>query len=113
VQQRLVPKVGLFLFGRLLVQRVPYTEAFFLGEARRMRAAVRLPLVLLGGIKTRATIDLALAEGFELCGMARALLHDAALPNRLLTGELDASACVPCNECIAEMDRGGVRCTRR
>jgi 2,4-dienoyl-CoA reductase-like NADH-dependent reductase (Old Yellow Enzyme family) len=112
VQKRTVAKVGLFLFGRLLVQRYPYEEAFFLDDARRMRAAVRMPLMLLGGIKSRATIERARAEGFELVGMARALLHDPELPRRLARGEVDASGCVPCNECIAEMDRGGVRCTR-
>jgi 2,4-dienoyl-CoA reductase-like NADH-dependent reductase (Old Yellow Enzyme family) len=106
-------RLGLTLFGRLLVQAYPYTEGFFLEEAMRMRAAVRLPLVLLGGVKSMATIDRALAAGFELVGMGRALLHDPALPGKLLRGEASASGCVPCNECIAEMDRGGVRCTRR
>lgn len=113
VQERPVAKLGLFLFGRLLVQRYPYEETFFFDEARQLRAAVRLPLVLLGGIKSRASIVRALAEDFELVAMARALIHDADLPRRLQAGALDASACVPCNECIAEMDRGGVRCTRR
>ncbi|MEY2667382.1 MAG: hypothetical protein RJA59_20, partial [Pseudomonadota bacterium] len=51
--------------------------------------------------------------GFELVGMGRALLHDPALPRKLERGEVRTSGCVPCNECIAEMDRGGVRCTRR
>jgi 2,4-dienoyl-CoA reductase-like NADH-dependent reductase (Old Yellow Enzyme family) len=112
VQKQWFARVGLYLFGKLLVQRHPYQEAFLLDEARRMRAAVRLPLMLLGGIKSRAGLERARAEGFELVGMARALLHDAALPRRLATGETDQSGCVPCNECIAEMDRGGVRCTR-
>jgi 2,4-dienoyl-CoA reductase-like NADH-dependent reductase (Old Yellow Enzyme family) len=105
-------RVGLTLFGRLLVQAWPYEEAFLLEEARRMRAAVRLPLVLLGGLKSMAAIDRALQAGFELVGMGRALLHDPALPRRLERGETTTSGCVPCNECIAEMDRGGVRCTR-
>jgi 2,4-dienoyl-CoA reductase-like NADH-dependent reductase (Old Yellow Enzyme family) len=111
-QERFWAKVGLALFGRLLVQAYPYQEGFFLEEARRMRAAVRLPLVLLGGVKSMAVIDRALGDGFELVGMGRALLHDPALPGKMERGEVTASACVPCNECIAEMDRGGVRCTR-
>ncbi len=53
-----------------------------------------------------------MAEGFELAGMARALLHDATLPRRLERGEVARSGCIPCNRCIAEMDRGGVRCVR-
>ena len=111
-QDRWWAKAGLALFGRLLVQAYPYQEGFFLEEARRMRAAVRLPLVLLGGVKSMAVIDRALGDGFELVGMGRALLHDPSLPGRMERGEASASACVPCNECIAEMDRGGVRCTR-
>jgi len=105
-------RIGLTLFGRLLVQAWPYEEAFLLEEARRMRAAVRLPLVLLGGLKSMPAIDRALEAGFDLVGMGRALLHDPALPRRLERGETTTSGCVPCNECIAEMDRGGVRCTR-
>ena len=112
-QDRWHARVGLTLFGRLLVQAYPYAEGFFLEEAKAMRAAVRLPLVLLGGVKSMATVDRALSAGFELVGMGRALLHDPALPRKLSRGEVVASGCVPCNECIAEMDRGGVRCTRR
>ena len=112
VQDRWWARLGLFLFGRLLVEAYPFEEAFFLPEARRMRAAVRLPLMLLGGIKSAATLAGAMEGGFDLAGMARALLHDPALPRKLERGEAAASGCVPCNECIAEMDRGGVRCTR-
>jgi 2,4-dienoyl-CoA reductase-like NADH-dependent reductase (Old Yellow Enzyme family) len=105
-------RLGLRLFGRLAVPAHPFEEAFFLPLARRVRAAVRLPLLLLGGLRSRAGLERAVAEGFELVGMGRALLHDPELPRRLARGEADASGCVPCNECIAEMDRGGVRCTR-
>ena len=112
VQDRLVRKVGLWLFGSLLVQAYPYEETFFLEEARRVRAAVQVPLVLLGGIKSRAGLARAMGDGFELAGMGRALLHDATLPRRLERGEVERSGCVPCNRCIAQMDRGGVRCVR-
>jgi 2,4-dienoyl-CoA reductase-like NADH-dependent reductase (Old Yellow Enzyme family) len=112
VQDRWWTKVGLFLFGRLFVQEFPFEENFFLADARRVRQAVRLPLMLLGGIKSRAGLEQAMHEGFDLVGMGRALIHDPALPGKLQRGELSASGCVPCNECIAEMDRGGVRCTR-
>jgi 2,4-dienoyl-CoA reductase-like NADH-dependent reductase (Old Yellow Enzyme family) len=112
VQDRWWTKVGLFLFGRLFVQEFPFEEDFFLADARQIRAAVRLPLMLLGGIKSRAGVDRAMADGFDLVGMGRALIHDPNLTRKMQTGEVTASACVPCNECIAEMDRGGVRCTR-
>jgi len=112
VQERWWAKAGLLLFGRLLVPRHPYEEAFLLPGARRVRAAVRLPLMLLGGLKSLPVLEGVLADGFDLVGMGRALLHDADLPRKMERGEASASGCVPCNECIAEMDRGGVRCTR-
>jgi len=112
VQERAVAKVGLYLFGKTLVKEYPFAETFFLDEAKRVRAAVRMPLVALGGIKSAAGAARVLDAGFELVGMGRALVHDANFPKRLAAGEVEVSGCHPCNECIAEMDRGGVRCTR-
>ena len=111
-QQRWLPRVGMRLFGRFFVQEYPWRPAFFLNDAIRMRAAVGLPLVLLGGIGSVESIVTAMDRGFELVGMARALIHDPDLVGRMQRGEAVVSGCVPCNECIAEMDRGGVRCTR-
>ncbi len=52
-------------------------------------------------------------EGFELVAMARALIHDPSLIARYQAGEASTSGCIPCNRCVAEMDRpGGVRCAR-
>ncbi|HQR28777.1 MAG TPA: NADH:flavin oxidoreductase [Anaeromyxobacteraceae bacterium] len=111
-QERWHARLGLTLFGHLLVRPTPFTEGFLLEDALRMRAAVRLPLVLLGGLRSLATIERALAGGIDMVGLGRALLHDPGLPRRMERGETGASTCFPCNECIAEMDRGGVRCTR-
>ncbi|HET8722900.1 MAG TPA: NADH:flavin oxidoreductase [Anaeromyxobacteraceae bacterium] len=111
-QERWHARLGLTLFGHLLVRPTPFAEGFLLDDALRMRAAVRLPLVLLGGLRSLATIERALAAGIDMVGLGRALLHDPGLPRRMERGETTASTCFPCNECIAEMDRGGVRCTR-
>ncbi len=112
-QERWHARIGLTLFGRILVEAHPYVEGFLLEDALRMRAAVALPLVLLGGVKSLDLVERALGAGIEMVGMGRALLHDPALPRRWERGETRTSGCVPCNECIPEMDRGGVRCTRR
>ena len=42
-----------------------------------------MPLILLGGITNRETMDLAMAEGFEFVAMARALLAEPDLINRI------------------------------
>ncbi|MBN2192526.1 MAG: hypothetical protein JW751_06885 [Polyangiaceae bacterium] len=45
--------------------------------------------------------------------MGRALIHDPALVAKLAAGELTESGCIPCNRCVAEMERdGGVCCPR-
>lgn len=112
-QKTLWRKLAVFFFARLFVQEYQFQELFFLNEARLLRKRVKLPLVLIGGIKTRRNIDIALAEGFELVAMARALIHDPGLVNKLAQRTLDGSGCVPCNECIGAMERGGVKCTQR
>lgn len=106
-----VRKVGLTLFGRLLVAEYPFQELFFLEDALRIRAAVDLPLVLVGGINSGRTIAQALGAGFELVALGRPLLFDPDFPRRLARGEVERTGCTYCNACIAEMDRGGVRCT--
>ena len=57
----------------------PFEEAFFLPLARRFRAAVRLPLMLLGGVTRLDTMERALDEGFEFVAMGRALIRDPDL----------------------------------
>jgi hypothetical protein len=42
--------------------------------------------------------------------MARPLIQDAALIDKLRRGELAGSPCEPCNRCVAEMERDGVYC---
>jgi 2,4-dienoyl-CoA reductase-like NADH-dependent reductase (Old Yellow Enzyme family) len=113
VEQSRAQKVALALFGPLVIRAYPFTPLYFLPLARELRRAVRLPLVLLGGIKSREDLATALGEGFELCAMGRALIHDPNLIAKYLAGTESASGCEPCNQCVAEMDReGGVCCAK-
>jgi len=105
-----VRRLGLRVMGRRLIQAYPFEEAFFLPAALKVRAAVSLPLILLGGITRLDTMEKAMAEGFEFVAMARALLRDPDLPRKLRSGDSDRSPCVPCNQCVVEMERNGTRC---
>jgi 2,4-dienoyl-CoA reductase-like NADH-dependent reductase (Old Yellow Enzyme family) len=44
---------------------------------------LKMPLILLGGITNRETMDLAMAEGFDFVAMGRALLAEPDLINRI------------------------------
>jgi 2,4-dienoyl-CoA reductase-like NADH-dependent reductase (Old Yellow Enzyme family) len=103
-------KLGMRFFGRLLIRPYRFEQAFFLPSARRFRERLRLPLMLLGGLTRFDAMEGALAEGFELVALGRALISDPDLPQRLRAGTRDAARCTPCNLCVVEMERGGTRC---
>ena len=74
--------------------------------ARQFRAALSMPLVLLGGIGRRDTIEQAMADGFEFVAMGRALLREPDLVAAMAKGERHESLCVHCNKCMASIYRG-------
>jgi 2,4-dienoyl-CoA reductase-like NADH-dependent reductase (Old Yellow Enzyme family) len=112
-QRHRLRRAAMQVFGHLLIRPYPFHEAVFLPQARRFRAALRVPLMLLGGITRIETMQQALAEGFDFVALGRALIRDPDLVLRMKSGELQGSRCVPCNRCIVEMERGGTRCVMR
>jgi 2,4-dienoyl-CoA reductase-like NADH-dependent reductase (Old Yellow Enzyme family) len=99
-------KLGLKLFGRFIFKTYPFEEAFFRSYARQFRDALDMPLILLGGINRRATIEQAMEEGFEFVAMGRALLREPDLINRYASEEANDSLCVHCNKCMASIYQG-------
>jgi 2,4-dienoyl-CoA reductase-like NADH-dependent reductase (Old Yellow Enzyme family) len=105
--------IGMRLVGRKFLRSYPFEEAYLLSTARRFRAELDLPLILLGGINNRETLELAMAEGFEYVAMARALLREPDLVNRMQDGTTSAGSCTHCNLCmptIYDHINGGTRC---
>jgi 2,4-dienoyl-CoA reductase-like NADH-dependent reductase (Old Yellow Enzyme family) len=102
-------RLGFRVVGRRFLRSYPYEEAYFLPYARQFRAALSTPLILLGGITERATIESALAEGFAFVAMARALLREPDLPNRMRDGNASSSLCIHCNKCMPTI-YSGTRC---
>ena len=88
--------------GKKFLREYPYREAYLLGQAKQFRAELTMPLILLGGITNRETMDLAMAEGFDFVAMGRALLAEPDLINRITRdGAAVSSACTHCNKCMA------------
>jgi 2,4-dienoyl-CoA reductase-like NADH-dependent reductase (Old Yellow Enzyme family) len=78
-------------------------EAYFLDFAKKARAVARMPLVLTGGMRTRAGMDEALASGaVDLVGIGRPLCVDPDLPRALIEGRVDRAPAI-------EPPRFGVR----
>ena len=104
--------LGLRVIGRKMFREYPFEEAYFLPLARQFRETLSMPLILLGGVNTMATVSAALAEGFEFVAMARALLRDPGLVNKFRSGSAQAGLCVHCTKCMATIF-DGTRCVVR
>lgn len=96
--------------GKRFFRTYPFKEAFLRDKALTFREAISMPLVMLGGINDLTTIDRAMADGFEFVAMARALLREPDLVNRMQSGEATQGICIHCNQCMPTI-YSGTRCT--
>jgi len=107
--QKPIIRLGMKMFGWAVFKKYPYTPLYFLDYARQFRRALSMPLVLLGGITDLDAMNTAMNEGFEYVAMARALLREPGLINRLQADATTRSACIHCNLCAASIFTG-TRC---
>jgi 2,4-dienoyl-CoA reductase-like NADH-dependent reductase (Old Yellow Enzyme family) len=105
-------RTGIRLFGRAILREYPYRDGYLPDDARQFRSALDLPLILLGGVTDRRIMDRAMAEGFQFVAMARALLIEPDLPNRLRADPATRSSCTHCNRCMPTIYTG-TRCVLR
>lgn len=105
-------KAMLCVAGRILIPTVPYSEGYFLEDARKFRAAVKTPLIYVGGLVSREKMEEVLAAGFEGLQVARALVHDTDFVNKLRSGEVSCSGCRHSNYCIGRMYTLDMKCNK-
>ena len=103
-------KAMLAMIGHILIPTVPYKDAYFLDDALEFRAAVKMPLIYVGGMVSREGIEKVLGEGFLAVQMARALVHDTDFVNKLRNGEVKCSQCGHSNYCIGRMYTLEMKC---
>jgi 2,4-dienoyl-CoA reductase-like NADH-dependent reductase (Old Yellow Enzyme family) len=106
----LAEKITLGLFGPLIIKKYDYASHFFLPQAKQVRRTVDMDLVYLGGADSKDAMEKILNSGFDFIALARPLIHDPAFLKKLESGLIEKSLCNHCNECIVEMDRGGISC---
>ena len=99
-------RTGFKLMGSRFLPSYPFEEAYFLPYARQFRAALSMPLVLLGGINRLETVRQALAEGFPFVAMGRALLREPDLLTRWQRGDTREALCIHCNKCMPTIYSG-------
>jgi len=102
-------RIGFKLLANRFFVTYPFEEAYFLPYARQFRAALTMPLVLLGGINRVGTVRAALDDGFDFVQMGRALLREPDLVARWQKGDDHEGLCIHCNKCMPTIYRG-TRC---
>jgi 2,4-dienoyl-CoA reductase-like NADH-dependent reductase (Old Yellow Enzyme family) len=93
-------RLGLKVAGRSFLREYPYRDGYLFEHASKVRAAIGLPMVLLGGVTHRGVIDDAMAAGFDFVAMGRALLREPDLVNRMAADASTRSLCSHCNQCM-------------
>lgn len=104
-------KIVVSLFGQQMIKQYDFKECFFLENAKKFRAALKGPLVYVGGIVSRKGIEEVLNSGFELVQIARALVNNPNFVNDMKAA--DENYCCACNHtdyCIARMYSIDMKC---
>ena len=102
---------GTLLSGRLSPSRAkidtPAQEAYFRDAARALRSKLKIPLILVGGIRSFEVAEALVREGFaDFVSMSRPFIREPGLVNRWKSGDRRRSTCVSDNRCFGPAMRG-------
>ncbi|MDO5296777.1 MAG: NADH:flavin oxidoreductase [bacterium] len=77
-------------------------EAYFLEFAAQLAQQVSTPIILVGGLRSRDTMEKILnTTKIELLSLSRPLLREPDFSNRLLSEKDAISPCISCNNCYS------------
>lgn len=83
---------------------------YYLERAKKVRAVVDVPLILVGGIRTQADIDAVLDAGIDFVSLCRPFICQPDLAQHLKNGE--DSPCVSCSRCFYLWNKEKRRCVK-
>jgi len=90
--------------------RGPEDEAYLRHLARAVREVTSLPVMAVGGFRSRAVMDAVLASGdADFVSMCRPLICEPDLPRRLMAGQA-RGACISGNRCWPKGPGEGIAC---
>ncbi|MBF0565896.1 MAG: NADH:flavin oxidoreductase, partial [Nitrospirae bacterium] len=87
-------------------------EAYFRDAAAAFKAELKVPVIAVGGFRSRSVIESTLQTGMaDLVSMSRPLIREPDLPNKFAAGK-DSADCISCNGCMRFMKLDVVRCAQ-
>ena len=90
----------------------PEKEAYHRTLAREIKGRVRIPVGIVGGLRSPATLEEILQAGeADFFSMARPLIREPGLVNRWSSGDRSTARCISCNGCfLPGLKEGGIYC---
>jgi len=86
-------------------------EAYLLPLVKKARQATQLPLIAVGGFRSRKVMEQVLLGGWaDFISLSRPLIREPDLPRLLQEGEVSASSCLSANNCWPENPGEGIAC---
>lgn len=98
--------------ARKVHPKQPEEEVYYRQAAEAYKAASKLPLILVGGIRSYTVAEKIIVDGIaDLIAFGRPLISEPDLIQRWQVGNRKASACISCNRCYVPLQAGqGVSC---
>ena len=86
-------------------------EAYFRPLARQARPVTRLPIILVGGLRSRRVMEEVLTAGdADFISLCRPLICEPDMPTQLRLGLQEQSRCISASRCWAEAEGEGISC---
>jgi 2,4-dienoyl-CoA reductase-like NADH-dependent reductase (Old Yellow Enzyme family) len=86
-------------------------EAYLRPYAEALRSAVRVPLILVGGMRSRDVIEEVLSDGVaDMVSISRPFIREPELLKRWKAGDPAKAACISCNQCADNVFARPMRC---
>lgn len=86
-------------------------EAYFLPLAQQARQVTRLPIILVGGFRSRQVMEEVLAAGAaDFIALCRPLITEPDFPNRMRLGLQNYSRCISSTNCYPTQEGEGIAC---
>jgi 2,4-dienoyl-CoA reductase-like NADH-dependent reductase (Old Yellow Enzyme family) len=100
----LMERFALRLMEKSLRELARFEEGYFLTHAAAIKKSVRVPVIAVGGIRRRTTMEQAIRSGqADFISMCRPFIRQPNLVNLMQKGKEDPITCTNCNRCSLEI----------
>lgn len=96
------------------LKQPPFSEGYNLGTAAKVKQGISLPVITVGGMRSRNFMEEAIETGkTDFVSMARLLIAEPDLANKFKNGISEVATCANCNICVVATDTKTIRCYRK